>query len=87
VRDEKGIREVEIRTGSHVDAPPVPWHEVSNIGVRLCVQAELGEQHSLQLHRMVAFAARPSYSDLANNLFASSCDNRCAFLVTRVETH
>src|SRR6516164_5895232 len=32
VRDEKGTREVEIRTGSHVDAPPVPWHEVTNIG-------------------------------------------------------
>jgi len=31
VRDEKGTREVEIRTGSHVDAPPVPWHEVINI--------------------------------------------------------
>jgi len=26
VRDEKGTREVEIRSGSHVDAPPVPWH-------------------------------------------------------------
>ena len=32
VRDEKGTREVEIRSGSHVDAPPVPWHEVTNIG-------------------------------------------------------
>ena len=32
VRDEKGTREVEIRAGSHVDAPPVPWHEVANIG-------------------------------------------------------
>ena len=32
VQDEKGTRAVEIRTGSHVDAPPVPWHEVANIG-------------------------------------------------------
>src|SRR5215831_16749750 len=28
----EGTREVEIRTGSHVDAPPVRWHEVTNIG-------------------------------------------------------
>src|SRR5262245_65888102 len=32
VRDEKGTREVEIRSGSHVDAHPVRSHEVSNIG-------------------------------------------------------
>jgi quercetin dioxygenase-like cupin family protein len=32
VQDEKGTREVELRTGSYVDVPSTPWHEVTNIG-------------------------------------------------------
>jgi beta-alanine degradation protein BauB len=32
VQDEKGTRQIEVRTGSHVDVPPVPWHEVTNVG-------------------------------------------------------
>ena len=32
VQDEKGTRQVEVRTGSHVDVPPVRRHEVTNIG-------------------------------------------------------
>jgi quercetin dioxygenase-like cupin family protein len=32
VQDEKGTRQVEVRTGSYADVPPVPWHEVTNIG-------------------------------------------------------
>ena len=31
-QDEKGTRQVEVRTGSYVDVPPTPWHEVTNIG-------------------------------------------------------
>jgi quercetin dioxygenase-like cupin family protein len=32
VQDESGVRQVEVRTGSFVDSPPVPWHEITNIG-------------------------------------------------------
>src|SRR5438128_8643002 len=32
IQDEKGTRQVELRTGSHLDVPPVPWHELTNIG-------------------------------------------------------
>jgi quercetin dioxygenase-like cupin family protein len=32
VQDDNGIRQVELRTGSYSDVPPVPWHEVTNIG-------------------------------------------------------
>jgi len=32
VHDEKGTRQVEARTGSHTDVPPIPWHEVTNVG-------------------------------------------------------
>ena len=32
VQDEKGTRQVEVRTGSYADVPPVPWHEVTNTG-------------------------------------------------------
>ena len=32
VQDEKGTRQVELRTGSYADVPPVPWHEVTNTG-------------------------------------------------------
>jgi quercetin dioxygenase-like cupin family protein len=32
VQDEKGTRQVEARTGSYVDVPPVSWHEVTNVG-------------------------------------------------------
>src|SRR6516225_8391214 len=26
IQDEKGTRQVELRTGSYADVPPVPWH-------------------------------------------------------------
>jgi oxalate decarboxylase/phosphoglucose isomerase-like protein (cupin superfamily) len=29
---EMGTREVECRTGTYLDVPPVAWHEVTNIG-------------------------------------------------------
>jgi quercetin dioxygenase-like cupin family protein len=32
VQDQKGTREVELRSGSYVDVPPTPWHEVTNTG-------------------------------------------------------
>jgi len=32
IQDEKGARQVELCTGSHVDVPPVSWHELTNIG-------------------------------------------------------
>ena len=32
VQDEKGTRQVELRSGSYADVPPVPWHEVTNTG-------------------------------------------------------
>jgi len=32
LQDEKGTRQVELSTGSHGDVPPVPWHELTNIG-------------------------------------------------------
>jgi mannose-6-phosphate isomerase-like protein (cupin superfamily) len=32
IQDEKGTRQVEVGTGSYVDVPPVPWHEVTNTG-------------------------------------------------------
>jgi beta-alanine degradation protein BauB len=32
MQDEKGTRQVEFNTGSYVDVPPVPWHEMTNIG-------------------------------------------------------
>ncbi|HEY7300974.1 MAG TPA: hypothetical protein VH684_24045 [Xanthobacteraceae bacterium] len=31
-QDAMGTRQVEFRTGSYADAPPVPWHEVTNVG-------------------------------------------------------
>src|SRR4029077_15632201 len=30
IQDEKGTRQVELSTGSHVNVPPVPWHELTN---------------------------------------------------------
>jgi quercetin dioxygenase-like cupin family protein len=32
VQDEKGIRKLELATGSFAESPPVPWHEFANIG-------------------------------------------------------
>jgi len=32
VQDDNGTRMVERPTGGHVDSPPVPWHEVTNVG-------------------------------------------------------
>lgn len=32
VQDEKGVRKVEVVTGALSEAPPVPWHEFTNIG-------------------------------------------------------
>jgi len=32
VQDENGTRMAERPTGGYVDSPPVPWHEVTNVG-------------------------------------------------------
>ena len=32
VQDEKGKRKVDVATGAVVDSPPVPWHELANVG-------------------------------------------------------
>ena len=32
VQDEKGTRQVEVHAGTIADVPPVPWHEVTNVG-------------------------------------------------------
>ena len=32
LQDDKGTRQVEVRTGSYIDSPPIPWHELTNIG-------------------------------------------------------
>jgi quercetin dioxygenase-like cupin family protein len=32
VEDEKGKREVEVKTGASIELPPVPCHEFTNIG-------------------------------------------------------
>ena len=32
VQDEKGTRKIDLVTGAFVDAPPTPWHAVTNIG-------------------------------------------------------
>src|SRR5262249_22283650 len=32
IQDETGTQQVEVRTGSFVESPPVRWHEVTNIG-------------------------------------------------------
>jgi beta-alanine degradation protein BauB len=32
LQDEKGTRAAEVPTGAHVDSPPVPWHEATNVG-------------------------------------------------------
>jgi hypothetical protein len=28
----KGTRQLEPRTGSYANSPPIPWHELTNIG-------------------------------------------------------
>jgi quercetin dioxygenase-like cupin family protein len=32
IEDAKGTRQVEPRTGSYNNSPPVPWHELTNVG-------------------------------------------------------
>ncbi len=32
IEDEKGKRQVEVRTDSITNSPPIPWHELTNIG-------------------------------------------------------
>jgi beta-alanine degradation protein BauB len=32
VQDEKGIRKIEVVAGTFADIPPIPWHELNNIG-------------------------------------------------------
>jgi quercetin dioxygenase-like cupin family protein len=32
IQDEKGTRKVDVATGAFVDSPPVPWHELANVG-------------------------------------------------------
>ena len=32
VQDEKGTRVVEVQTGAQGVNPPIPWHEVTNVG-------------------------------------------------------
>lgn len=32
LQDEKGSRKVDLATGAFVELPPVPWHDLANIG-------------------------------------------------------
>ena len=32
IQDEKGTRQVEVRTDALLNSPPVPWHELTNTG-------------------------------------------------------
>jgi quercetin dioxygenase-like cupin family protein len=32
IEDAKGARQLEVRTGSHNNSPPIPWHELTNLG-------------------------------------------------------
>ncbi len=31
-QDQKGTRQVEVRTDTYANSPPIPWHVVSNVG-------------------------------------------------------
>jgi beta-alanine degradation protein BauB len=37
ITDSKGVREVDVKTGSHFYNDSIPWHEVLNIGDSLAV--------------------------------------------------
>ena len=32
MQDEKGTRKIDLVAGAFVDAPPIPWHQGTNIG-------------------------------------------------------
>ena len=32
IEDAKGTRQLEPRTGSYASSPPIPWHELTNVG-------------------------------------------------------
>ena len=32
IEDAKGTRQLEPRTGSYTNSPPLPWHELTNVG-------------------------------------------------------
>ena len=32
IEDAKGTRRLEPRTGSYANSPPIPWHELTNVG-------------------------------------------------------
>ena len=32
IQDEKGTRQVEVRTDTMTNSPPIPWHELTNTG-------------------------------------------------------
>jgi quercetin dioxygenase-like cupin family protein len=32
IEDAKGTRQLEPRTGSYANSPPIPWHELTNVG-------------------------------------------------------
>src|SRR6516162_5434903 len=32
VKDDKGTRKADLATGSFIESPPVPWHDLANIG-------------------------------------------------------
>jgi quercetin dioxygenase-like cupin family protein len=32
IHDEKGTRQVEVRSDTYTNNPPIPWHELTNIG-------------------------------------------------------
>ena len=32
IQDDKGTRQVDVRADAFIDSPPIPWHELTNIG-------------------------------------------------------
>src|SRR6478736_9824364 len=32
IQDEKGVRKVNVVAGALADVPPIPWHELTNVG-------------------------------------------------------
>ena len=60
VQDEKSTRQVEARTGSYVDIPPVSWHEVMNVGdTDRREEVSAGVQCQSDHQQVVAHADRP----------------------------
>jgi hypothetical protein len=64
MQDERGTRAVEVPTGAHVDSPPVPWHEATNVGDTTLQFLVIEEKYQ----PMPASASRPSRRSRPNSL-------------------